>query len=118
MNVKQIERLVKEQVHYIQSVCPVDTGNLRASIRYRQVDKLVWEIYVNAGDDPYAKYKRGIAPYMPFTNEKWEDPRWNNKQNPNEGWWNRACQNVIENLKRDLKGQLTLRKGGNKRANK
>ena len=26
------------------------------------------------------------APYALATNEKWTSPRWNGKQNPNEGW--------------------------------
>jgi len=28
----------------------------------------------------------GVVDYAPYTEKKWISPRWNGKQNPNEGW--------------------------------
>lgn len=104
---KQLERIILNMVNIIKKQAPIRTGNLRSSIRYREVEPLVWEIYVNWGNDPYLRdYKQGIAPYMPFTNEPWISPRWNGRKNPNEGWWERACEMCIEDLKMRTKGVL------------
>lgn len=40
-----------------------------------------------------------VAPYMVFTNEEWLSKRWKGKHNPNQNWWNIACQifiNIVE----------------------
>ena len=58
-----------------------------------------------------------IAPYMPYTNDPWEHKwikmgnfkpgqvveRFRTWDNPNEGWWNDACEYLI-NLIADLLG--------------
>lgn len=52
------------------------------------------------------KKSKGIAPYMPYTNEPWISPRWNGKQNPNEGWWNDAIEFIIQYMAKRLGGEL------------
>lgn len=32
-----------------------------------------------------------MVDYAPYTDLKWEHPRWHGKQNPNEGWINRLA---------------------------
>lgn len=70
---------IEKATNYIKDHAPYDTGNLsRNAIKYEQVGYKKWKITVN----------QDIAPYMPYTNEKWLSPKWHGKQNPNEGWWN------------------------------
>ena len=48
----------------------------------------------------------GIAPYMPYTNETWLSPRWNGKQNPNEGWWNDSIEFIVQYIGKRLGGEF------------
>ena len=36
-----------------------------------------------------------IAPYMPYTNEKWISPKWKGAKNPNENWWQKSVKSAI-----------------------
>lgn len=36
-----------------------------------------------------------IAPYVPYTNEPWVSPYWGGKKNPNEGWFGRAAETLV-----------------------
>lgn len=77
---------------------PYRTGNLRLNaIRFEMVDNTTCKIYI---DDV-------IAPYVYYTNEKWESPRWNGKQNPNEGWVERAIEETLEQMSREYRGKVT-----------
>lgn len=117
MTYNQEAKLILEMTDIIQTLCPYDTGNLQSSIKYDYLGNGVWKIYVNCGDDPYLKVgknSRGIAPYMPFTNEKWLSDRWKDKngnmrKNPNEGWWNDACERAIEYARIKLNGEVYAR---------
>ena len=110
MTYNQEAKLILEMVDIIQRIAPRRTGNLESSIKYDYLGNGVWKIYVNCGDDPYYKgYPRGMAPYMPFTNEEWVSPRWNGKPNPNQGWWNLACESAMNYAKIKLKGELYAR---------
>lgn len=48
-----------------------------------------------------------IAPYVPYTNEPWISPKWKGHKNPNEGWFERAAEQIAEMLAKKVKGQLT-----------
>lgn len=73
--------LVKDEIY---KKAPKDTGNLaHNALRIEYVTPNKCRIYID----------QNIAPYMPYTNEKWISPKWNGKKNPNEGWWQGA---VIE----------------------
>lgn len=63
-----------------QSITPRDTGNLaQVALRYQWKGK-TFHMWVD----------EDIAPYMVYTNEVWESPRWKGRNNPNEGWWEEA----------------------------
>lgn len=71
----------------------VVTGNLKFNaIKYRWKNATTFEIYVD----------EDVAPYMPYTNEKWISPRWNGTPNPNEKWWENACKEIIEYIQHEI----------------
>lgn len=77
------------------------TGNLAfTATKFNYLGDNVWEIIVD----------ESLAPYMPFTNEPWVDPRWNGKKNPNEGWFDRMAGDVAEIVRRNLGGRLEVKK--------
>lgn len=99
--------IMRRLLKYIQSRTPFDTGNLCYSTKIKRIQPNVWELYVEAGDDPYLKdYTYGMAPYVPFVNEKWISPKWHGRQNPNENYWNKSVENAISMLAKILKGEL------------
>ena len=87
----------------IRLCAPIDTGNLRyAGVRYEFIDENTCRFYVD----------EKIAPYMPFTNEKWISPRWNGKKNPNEGWWtNDVFMAIINTIKQQLADKIIDEEG-------
>lgn len=62
--------------------------------------------YCVEGDVFHIWIDEGIAPYVYFTNEPWKSPRWNGKQNPNEGWWERFSEEFAKRLAQKLKGAI------------
>lgn len=99
--------MTKERFNYIclyavdllRSFAPIDTGNLRYNaIRYEWINETTFKIYVD----------ESIAPYMPFTNEPWIAAKWKGKPNPNEGWWQGACEFIIDLLAQELQGTLNI----------
>lgn len=50
--------------------------------------------------------ENGIAPYAPFTNEPWISPHFNGKPNPNEGWWDRFVEFVVNYIQTALGGEV------------
>jgi len=46
------------------------------------------------------------APYVPYTNEPWVSPKWHGKKNPNEGWWERFCEEFTRRLAAKLRGEI------------
>lgn len=80
-------------VEKLRSLSPIDTGNLKYNaIRYEFVDKDTCKIYVD----------ESIAPYMVYTNEPWISPKWNGKKNPNEKWFDKAVNSLVETIKMEL----------------
>lgn len=72
------------------------TGNLALNaLRYRIVGNIV-DIYID----------ESVAPYVVYTNEPWTAKRWKGKPNPNEGWWERFCQEFARRLARKLRGKV------------
>lgn len=106
----QFDRVFLEAVAELKKRTPIDTGNLRESIKYMWVSENEFEIWVDVGDTGAfvkgQKFNNGLAPYTPFTNEQWISPRWNGKQNPNENWWNDAIEFVIHYIAERFKGVL------------
>lgn len=108
---KYFDRVFTRAVRELRKKAPKDTGNLAYNaIKYRWVASNEFEIYVDVGDiDAFVageKYQKGVAPYMPFTNEKWISPHWNGRKNPNENWWNNAIEYLIAYIANALGGEL------------
>ena len=80
-------------MNYLKSKSPIDTGNLRYNaIKYR-IEQNKFIIYVD----------ESIAPYMVYKNEKWLNRK---GDNPNEAWWNRTIEDIIETMSIYLGGTL------------
>ena len=79
-----------------EEIVPKDTGNMA----YKAVQ------YRIEGDTFHLWVDSAIAPYVPYTNEEWKSPKWKGKKNPNEGWWNRLCEEFINRLATRLGGRV------------
>lgn len=101
------DRVFLEAVDQLRKVAPKDTGNLAYNaIKYNWLSEKEFVIFVDVGNVQQTIRVSGIAPYMPFTNEKWISPNWNGKINPNENWWNEAIKMVIHFIAKRLGGSL------------
>ncbi len=93
--INTVNRIVNEMRSHKKWV-PRDTGNMADhALIITVTDKLI-DISV----DP------SIAPYVSYTNEPWIAERWNNKKNPNEGWWERFAAEFARRLAKKLRGEL------------
>lgn len=100
MTKERFNKICLYAVDLLRSFAPIDTGNLRYNaIRYEWINETTFKIYVD----------ESIAPYMPFTNEEWKAKRWHGKRNPNKGWWQSACEFIIDLITQELKGELTAK---------
>lgn len=52
------------------------------------------------------KVDSSVAPYAVYTNEPWQSPYWRGKQNPNEGWFQKAALAYAEALATALGGTI------------
>lgn len=98
MNIEQrVELILHEKINSLRESAPYDTGNLSLNaIKLRKIGIGKWQIYID----------QDIAPYMPYTNEEWISPKWNGKQNPNQGWWNNAVEIIIKEIMHRVKGAI------------
>lgn len=84
---KYVDSIKKYGTTFLKNSSPIRTGNLRYnSIKNRNMNGKMAIIYVD----------EGIAPYMPFTNEKWISPRWHGKRNPNEKWFDKTAKRLAD----------------------
>lgn len=91
MQTKNIETAFRFALNYLKANAPKDTGNLAYNaIKYEMVGN-IFKVYVD----------EEIAPYMVYTNEKW-----NKGSNPNESWWNETVEEIIKLMAIYLKGDL------------
>ena len=77
---------------------PYDTGNMALNALQVNVEGDIIDITVD----------ESIAPYVPYTNEPWLSPKWNGKQNPNQGWWERFTDELVKRLTAKLRGALKV----------
>ena len=74
--------------------CKCSTGNMAFNAsKIEFTDDRTCNLYI---DDE-------VAPYVPFTNEKWISPKWKGHKNPNEDWFGRATYIVAKNIGRQFK---------------
>ncbi len=72
------------------------TGNMAFNaLRYIIIGNVV-DIYID----------EDVAPYAIYTNDPWLAKRWKGNHNPNEGWWERFCEEFSRRLARKLRGKL------------
>lgn len=98
MTREQIVGVITEAVEELRQAIyiPWDTGNMATNaLRYRQEGNL-FIIYLD----------ESIAPYVPYTIEPWTSPKWNGKQNPNEGWWEDWCKLLANRVAAKLRGTI------------
>lgn len=95
---ERIRRSFLRAVAVARKTSPYDTGNLRTK-GVKQIIGGEMKIYVDTN----------IAPYMKYTNEPWSNfaPPLRGKENPNEGWWEKAAEEVAYSMAKDLKGKLS-----------
>lgn len=97
MNDAEFAEIAVRFFQMFQMVVPIDTGNMRYNATQFNTGGMgQYEIIVN-GD---------IAPYAVYTNEPWTSPKWNGKQNPNEGWIDDTVETIAEFLAFTLGGEL------------
>lgn len=96
----------------LRAAAPVATGNLRDNAIKIEIVGNTCRLYV---DD-------SIAPYMPYTNEPWEQKlikmgnfkkgetvtRLRTWSNPNEGWFDRVVQLIAEHIAKKLGGEIKV----------
>lgn len=97
----QIENVLQSALEAGRQLIPKDKGNLSLNATLIEDEGGGhWLIYIS-GDGTH-----GIAPYAPFTNEPWLSQRWNGKQNPNEGWWDRFVDFIVNYIQTTLGGEV------------
>lgn len=111
INKSYFDKVFLEAVAELRKLAPKHSGNLAYNaIKYKWIGDNKFVIYVDVGDTASfmktREYEEGVAPYMPFTNEKWISPRWNGTQNPNESWWNDAMEVIINYIAKKFNGEL------------
>ena len=106
MTSSEFIQLCRECEAILRAAAPHKTGNLRYNaIKLEMLDANTCRLYVD----------EDIAPYMKYTNEPWTPKIKVNggeiigarlSRNPNEGWFDRAAQKILEHIARRTKGEL------------
>ncbi len=116
----EFEDICREAFDIFKEHCPVDTGNMKYNASVLKIEQFEGEIRIRVE----------IAPYSVYTNINWAEtsPYWVNstkypqlngvrlsslyntpdlaKDNPNEGWIDRAVREIAERVAARLKGNL------------
>lgn len=110
MTSNEFIKLCKECEAMLRAAAPVDTGILKKDAIKIEIVGNTCRLYVD----------ENIAPYMPYTNEPWEQKlikmgnfkkgetvtRLRTWRNPNEGWFDRVVQLIAEHIAQRLQGEL------------
>lgn len=92
MTSREFRALGKECEALLRSLAPYDTGNLHDhGVQFEMPDKDTIHLYIDESE----------APYMKYTNEKWERGK-----NPNEGWFDRAVEQIAALIAERTQGEL------------
>ena len=77
---------------------PYHTGNMaNNATKVEKVSENEVKIWVDSD----------VADYVVYTNEPWTSPKWNGKQNPNEKWFEKATEQVVQYIAGVLNGNIT-----------
>lgn len=95
----KIQRAFIRAVKEAKKKSPYRTGNLR---------RVAMKSTVASGSELDIYVETNEAPYMKYTNESWSQfaSPLRGKQNPNEGWWERAAQAAAWSIAHDLGGTI------------
>lgn len=99
MTKAQLQVVLKMAVYnafwMVFNAAPKDTWNLATNALKLETTATGWVIYI----DPE------IAPYMPYTEEEWKN---RGGKNPNEGWFKRIVEYIVQYLARVLGGTVEV----------
>lgn len=90
-----IDNAINKAVEKLRDLAPKDTRNLADNaIKKEKIGEGKYRIYVD----------EEVAPYMKYTEENWNnfDPPLQGKQNPNEGWFDRAIKYIFSLIASEL----------------
>lgn len=93
----EMQEFKREALQVIKNSAPVRTGNLQSSVKVRDLSNGGFEIYIDTGQAPYAE----------ATTDSWISPKWNGRENPNEGWDDEASALVIRRGAQRFKTKIT-----------
>ena len=94
---QQIELAIMDAVATIRQFIPIDTGNMRYnSFKIEPLGNMRWKVFID----------QKVAPYAPYVNEKWVSPKWNGRQNTNEGFWEDIFQRLANMIASSINGQI------------
>lgn len=85
-----------QQMQKAKKWIPRKTGNLAFNALRFKIEGNTLVIYIDTD----------IAPYAPYTTEPWLSPKWNGAKNPNEGWWDRFCEEFVKRFNKRLGGKI------------
>lgn len=94
--IRAVESIRAEWVPNPRTRYKTSTGNMAFNALRYQEEGGRFVIYMD----------ESIAPYVPYTNEPWLSPRWGGKQNPNEGWWQRFCEEFARRFAAELRAEV------------
>lgn len=83
----------------LQLYAPIDTAALM-SHGIKVVDIAVGKVEILIGG--------GTIDYAIYTNEPWIDERWGGKQNPNQGWIDRAIEQALPLMQQIMSGAVEI----------
>lgn len=92
MTWSEFDELCAECEEILRDAAPVDTGHLREYGVQRVMYNNTCVLYIDETE----------APYMKYTNEPWN----NGKKNPNEGWFDRAAEQIAAYIANKLQGDI------------
>lgn len=86
-----LEQLRMTAQTILRSQTPIRTGQLRSSIMVQESDK---GFTISIGGEQ--------APYVLYVNERWISPRWRGRENPREGFINRAVELIALHIETNM----------------
>lgn len=100
MSIEQkIVTALSQQLGTIQNMTPKDTGNLAYNAtKFESLGQGRYRIYVD----------EKIAPYFVFVENPWISSKWKGKQNPNEGYFEKAAISVANNIAIAIGGKIEI----------